>query len=245
MNILAVVLILGATASAQRRMEVDDSIRGILFKVGAGAFSDARLKEGGLFNGIDAVQLPTDFALLIDGTPRSGVRGWAEAFWRIGGFLTDLRTDGDIGYSYSLIYGRYHISTETKVFNDDVTKTFNVWWTESIEKPRFLKRRGDEYWEVPIYVTIKVHANSNQETTILVGTATGRADTSDFRCRLIRNRRAEPEATVTLDEGLRRALRIIQEKGTEFYLLGATDLGPILAEIGRGMKVIRVLRVRR
>jgi hypothetical protein len=81
-------------------------------------------------------------------------------------------------------------------------------------------------------------AESICKTTLLVGTATGTADTSAFRCGLVR-RIADKTAHRELDAGLADALREIERRGTEWYL-GAAAIGPVLdavrnaIDFGRG-----------
>ena len=237
MTTLLALLILGANASAQRSMTVEDqTIAGIVLQVVAGGINDAlpklRRVAGGSAGNVDWPVLDVP-ALRIDGEPRAGWRAWGEAVCRIAGYATDLRDDGSIGYAYLVQLRGMDVTTSTTVLDGYVWKTISTGWIERVEITRRITR------EIPIHVVIVITATERGTETYLVGTATGYADTRDFRCRLVR-RIAEQRAATELRIGLADALRRIQDGGTRLYLAG--DTREVIAILRSAVKIGRAVR---
>jgi hypothetical protein len=235
----AAILILGASGSATRSMEVEgESIGGIVLQVAIGGVKDVLgsiERRDGTRREISVAELtkrlPRDYWLRIDGQPRTGWKSWCEAVVRVGAYVTDCRRDGSVGYGYRLrIRGFDDVTTSTEIRDGRVVKTFNASWTERIKIGRLTR-------EIPIHVQISIRADETDlQSTRLVGTATGTADTRDFDCRLVR-RFADKRAADELDSGLADALERIQTGGTELYQHGASDVLTIVRDairIGRG-----------
>lgn len=244
------ILLLGASGSAQTRLEADARIGEILLCVGQGAVIDVSGRGTPGVSILDATKkLPNRIggvALTIDDKPRSGFGSWGSALWRTGLYLTDLETTGSLGLQYQLRIARYRVSTTTSIENDRVAKTLEARWSEWIPKPpllaRIAQRRGrPTAWEVPVQVRFVLDAQQCDDRTTLVGTITGEADTSVFQCGLI-HRIAEHQARATLGAELPRALSTVRAQGTAWYQAGAHDLEPTLSRISAGLQAIKVLR---
>lgn len=238
MNILAAILLIGATGHAERSMETDASIGRIVASVAWGAVSDVALSWeadfGAIANrvgGILASHTTPVVSLAIDGESRTGWRSWAAAGLRVGGYVADVRSDGSVGLAYSLQIRGYAISTTTAVSDGQVIKTVDAWWTETTPIIGRITRK------VPIHVSITIRATEDAETTRLIGIATGTADTSDFRCQRIRRNRAEPDANAALRVQLPAVLRTIEREGRLFYAGGA-DIADVLDRIKLGIKLL-------
>lgn len=244
MSILAAILLLSASGHAERSMETDASIGRIVAQCAKGAFDDLatkdtmrRLREAiGSSGGQRAWPVPT---LRIDGEPRAGLQAWGQAAWRVGGYVADVRTAGSVDIACRLRLGRRTVVTSTAVSDGRVVKVIDAWWTETVQVTKRITRR------VPIHVTITIRASETAEGTLLVGEARGYADTSDFHCRGVRFRIAEPQATASLNAGLRDALRTIERGGRQFYAGGA-DIAGALDKVKLGIKIGGVVgRLRR
>lgn len=254
MNIIAAILILGATGSAERRLETEQEIAGIVVRVVIGAIGDvfnsktSGLRPGGLLR---MGQAPT---LTIDGQHRTGWRALGEAVLRVARYAANgtgevdgrghrgtgevERISGSVGYAYRLRIRGYDVRRATRIENGYVLLTTDAWWTEVVPVGRLTRR-------VPIHVVIVITATEHADgSTLLVGTATGTADTSDFSCGIVR-RIAERKAAATLNSGLAAALASIQRKGTDWYH-GADEYTAILDNIGNGVRTIgpRIGRLR-
>jgi len=229
MNILAAILILGATGHAERSMETDASIGRIV-----GQCIGGLVKDGWGMDRRSRISLDSFPQLTIDGQPREGLRSWGEACWTVGGLATDRRSAGSVGYSYRLHLRGYNIRRETAISDGHVLLTTDAWWTEVVPIGRRIRK-------VPIHVTITISASerSGQET-LLVGTARGTADTRDFRCGLVR-RIAERQATASLNAGLRNALAEIERRGRLAYAGGA-EIADVLDGIHLGIKIAGRMR---
>lgn len=256
MNILAVILILGASGSAERSMTTEASIGRIVASVAWGAVSD-------VFSHRDSVNVrpsPTamgrlvreaDPTLRIDGIERTGWRAWAEAGIRVARYVanetseTDRRghrgdgeverISGSVGYSYRLDVRGYGLRRETRITDGHVLLTTDAWWVETVQVTRRISRR------IPIHVQISIRADeTDSRSTRIVGAATGTADTRDFRCGIVR-RIAEQRAADTLRTELDRTLVGIQRRGT-YYYHGADEISGILDGIGSGIRAIGKVR---
>lgn len=76
--------------------------------------------------------------------------------------------------------------------------------------------------KIPIHVCIRITATESGVSTLLVGSAVGRADLSNFRCGLVR-RIAARIATAEINRNLADALRRIELAGRNLYAHGAAD----------------------
>jgi len=246
-NILAAILILGATGHAERSMESADSIAGIVAQCVHGAWDDGklrgRIRAAGMVG--SAFEVP-DVQLTIDGQSRTDLRSWGEAAWRVGGYVADSRDDGSVGLAYRLRVHRFDIATTTSVSDGSVVKRIDAWWTEVvvIPVPCFLRwLLGEQIVRrIPVHVSISIRADeTSSESTRIVGTATGTADTSDFHCRGVRLRIAEPQATASLNAGLRDALATIERRGRLAYAGGA-EIADVLDGINLGIKIAGRIR---
>jgi len=249
MNLVAAILILGASGSAERSMTTDASIGRIVASIAWGAVSDvvqiAKRRVGNDDRGMGGIPSPTGVHLQIDGTERTGWRAWAEAAWRVGGYVADARSDGSVGLSYRLRIRRYSIATSTAVSDGRVEKVIDAWWTDVVVilVPRFLRWLIGEQIvrRIPVHVSISIRADeTSSESTRIVGTATGTADTSDFHCRGVRLRIAEPQATASLNAGLRNALAAIERGGRQFYA-GGSEIADVLDKVKLGIKIGGIL----
>jgi len=249
-SVLAAILILGATGHAERSMKSDASIAGIVAQCVHGAWNDGklrgRIRAAGMVG--SAFEFP-DVQLTIDGHPRTGLRSWAEAAWQVGGYVADCRDDGSVGLAYRLWIRGYNITTTTAVSDGRVEKVIDAWWTEVVVipvpkglrwllGPQIIRR-------VPVHVKFSIVANEASGYTRLAGTATGTADTSDFHCRGVRFRIAEPQSTASLNSGLRNALAEIERRGRLAYAGGA-EIAGLLDKVKLGIKIGGVVgRLRR
>jgi hypothetical protein len=234
MNILAAILLIGATGHAERSMVVEDQeIAGVFARVIGGAIGDVygRTSEGRNWKFSEAIAKleKAKPALQIDGQPRTGWKSWVEAGWRVGAYAADFRADGSVGYSYRLRIRGYDVRRATQIQDGRVVLTTDAWWTEVVPVGRGTRR-------IPIHVQIIIKAIDTGDRTTIRGFAVGTADTSDFRCGLIR-RIAERKAADALRIQLPAALRTIEREGTELYL-GSADLGPVLDGIGEAMRTV-------
>jgi hypothetical protein len=237
MNVIAAILILGASGHAERSMVVEDQqIAGIVARVIGGALGDVPSVQGPKLDNVLA-RLPA-VTLTIDGEPRTGWKSWVEAVCRTAGYAADWKLDGSIEYDYRLRLRGYNVRRATVIENGSVLLTTDAWWTEVVPVGRSTRR-------IPIHVTIRITATENGVSTLLVGSATGRADTTDFRCGLVR-RIAERQAAEALRVGLAKALFSVESRGREWYFAsdGAAD---ILDGIGEAMQTVgpRIGRPRR
>jgi hypothetical protein len=110
-----------------------------------------------------------------------------------------------------------------------VVKRIDAWWTESVPVGRSTRR-------IPIHVRITIDATEGNRATLLVGTATGTADTRDFRCGFVR-RIAERQAERALADGLAKCLRDI-ERGGRGYYAGGAEMTDVLDGIKIGIRLI-------
>ena len=235
MNLIPLaILILSATGEARRELQVEQEPIGIVARVAWGAVSDVigsertgRIDLGGLVR----QEVLRTAVLTIDNQPRTGWRSWTEAAWRVAGYAIDRRNTGSVWYAYSVRVRGYDVRRETRIEDGRVLLTTTADWTETVPVIGRITR------EVPIHVQIVVSAIENERGTVLSGVATGTADTSDFRCRRIRNNRAEPGAADTLREELGRALDAVRRRGTNWYH-GADEISGILDQIGAGMRTV-------
>jgi hypothetical protein len=235
MNIVAAIVLIGATGHAERAITVEDQqIAGIVARVIGRVVSDVRHQHEQRERGRDHAELFRTVSkigpkLTIDGKPRTGWRSWAEAAVRIGAYAADCRDDGSVCYSYRLHVRGYLVRRATQIQDGRVILTTDAWWVETVPVLGRITRR------VPIHVCITIRADEDSNgTTQIVGTVTGTANTSDFRCGLVR-RIAERQASETLRIQLPAVLRTIQQRGTDYYL-GSADLGPVLDGIGEAMR---------
>lgn len=234
MNILAAILILGATGSAQRSMVVEQEPIGIVVRViigGVGDVLNSDRSDRGLQVAVSTARRTLATAeLTIDNEPRTGWRAWGAAAVRVGAYAADARSDGSVVYEYQLRVRRYLVRRSTAISDGNVALTTDAWWTETVPVGRRMR-------EIPIHVTITIRAEETRWGTVLHGLARGTADTSDFRCGRVRFKHAEPEATATLNRELSNALVVIESKGTDWYH-GADQYTDILDSIGTGMRTI-------
>lgn len=265
-TILAALLILSASGSAERSLVVaDETIGRIVIQVTKGAAKDVIAGHDRIEASVSTERAwralqGLDLRLRIDGRPRSGIRAWGEGLWRVGGFITDMRTDGEVGYSYSVRIRRFDITTGTRISDGSVTKTIDAWWIEVIVIPipkglRWLLGK-QIVRRIPIHVQFIIGATecslpitgyeTNRSSTYvrLTGQAFGFADTRDFQCERVRFKHAEPEASVALDAGLRKALETIQREGTRFYHLGSADIGDTLDQIRPALQAALKMKMR-
>jgi len=219
----------GATGSAQRTMAANDSISGIVLQVALGAkdviaSTDRTSVAGSRVHVVGSPQLT------IDGEPAEGWRAWAKAGFRVGGYVLDWRTDGSVEYDYRLRVRGYNVWRRTKIEDGHVLLTTATGWVETVQVTGRITRR------IPINVRIVIIANESVSGTVLVGTATGFADTSAFHCPIVR-RIAEQRAAAELSSGLAAVLWRIEQGGTELYLAGdagrLTDVIRMSVRIGR------------
>jgi hypothetical protein len=232
-NILAAILLIGASGHAERSVTVEDQqIAGVVARVIGGALGDGfafgRKRERGI-SGLVPRELLESVTLSIDGEQRTGWRAWCEGVARVGAYAADCRTDGSVGYSYRLRVRGYDIRRYTGIANDHVVLTTDAWWVETVPVGRSTRR-------IQIHVTIRITAVEAGGVTRLVGTAVGTANLDAFRCGLIR-KIAERQAAATLDRELDRCLMGIERTGTRLYL-GSADIGPVLDGIGEAMRTV-------
>jgi len=225
-----------ATGSAERRMQTEHSIARIIASVAFGVVSDVfgkRDSETGVAVR-DIFQVVKDIpALSIDGQPRTGFWAWAGAAYRVAGYALDRQHSGSVEYRYQLRVKGYAVSRRTEISDGCVTLTTSTGWTEMVPVGRQTKR-------IPIHVTIRIDATEADGNTTLVGRAWGVADTSDFRCRIVRSV-AESTAAQQLESGLATALATIEREGIRFYRGGA-DIAPVLDAMRAGIELGRRLR---
>ena len=133
MNIIATLLILGASGSAERSAEYNQTILGIVGQCVVGGVRDALQGTGGRIDlGGTTIGRP---ALHIDGRPVTGIAAWAAATNRIAGYALDRQTEGSIGLAYRISARGYDIDT-TSVYRDGfVSKSFSTGWTEVVRIP--------------------------------------------------------------------------------------------------------------
>ena len=229
----AILLTFCASGSATRQIAVEPSIAAIVGRVAIGGVEDAvygvaeRGSGGGGFEGLGSISLS------IDGEPRTGVCGWAEAGWRVAGYAADWKTGGDVEYTYRLQLQQYQIHRRTAIADGHVMLITDIYWTEQVSV-------GRRMIGVPIHVKIIISAvESVGSRTVLSGVAHGRADTSVFRCHLLR-RIAERRASKTLNRELMGALVRIETTGRGLYAAG--ELPEIIGTIGSGIGTIGRLR---
>lgn len=239
MNFIATILMIGATGSASRSMETDDSIGRIVGQCIGGLVGDGtRIWQGNETSAKQKIEALVSGSqgfpqLTIDGQPREGLRAWGQAAWQVAGYVADRRSTGSVGYQYRLRVRGYDIRRETSISDGHVVLTTDAWWTESIPIGRQTKR-------IPIYVQIRIEAVERDGKTRLVGMADGTADTSDFSCWFVR-RISERQAAEELDAGLRQSLATIQRTGMGLYASG-DDIAGVLDAIDLGMKIGRLRR---
>jgi len=244
-SILAAILILGASGSAERSMTTDASIGRIVASVAWGAVNDAasqirvrRTVEDDARGSrtawarLQAVGLDK-VALQIDGESRTGHRAWAKAVASVIGYIADCRKTGSVGYGYRLRVRGYDIRRTTVIQDGHVLLTTDAWWVEYVKVGRSTRR-------IPIHVTIRITAVENAGNTVLVGAGWGVADTSAFRCGIVR-RIAEQQAAEQLDAGLANALATIERGGRQFYAGGA-EIADVLDGINLGIKIAGRIR---
>lgn len=235
MNILAAILIISATGSAQRSLVVEQEISGILLRVAWGEVSDVSLRGRFRATGVvgSSFEIP-DVSLTIDSQPRTGWRAWGEAAIRVTYYAVaaDNRREGFVQYSYVINLRKYCIQRRTTISDGCVTLTTDIQWTEQVDIGRLTR-------EIPIYVRVVINANERSGGTVIVGTGTGTADTSDFQCFIVR-RIAERQAAATLDRELPRVLRAIEQRGRSWYAAG--EMPSIVSSIGDGIRAIGRLR---
>lgn len=237
MNILAALLLIGASGSATRSLESEQSIAGIIAGVVAGGVKDA-VGTGASVGDFEAkeviarLQAVTRTAsLAIDGEPRTGWRAWGEAAIRVAYYAvaTDDRREGFVQYSYIINLREYSIQRRTAISDGCVTLTTDIWWTERVPVGRQVR-------EIPIHVRVTIRADERDlRQTRIMGTATGHADTRDFRCPIVR-RIAERQAAATLQVGLAEALHGIESTGRGWY--DAVELPDWLGRIGGGIRAV-------
>jgi hypothetical protein len=234
----AAILLFSASGSASRTAEYEQSIGGIVLQCIAGAISDGM---DGRTHGsdwslarINAAVEAADIRLRIDGQPRTGWRAWAEAVWRVVGYVGDRQHAGSVGYEYRVrLSGFDDVTTSTEIRDGRVVKIVNASWVEVVKIGRLTRR-------IPIHVSIEIRATESSDgVTRLVGTATGRADMRDFDCGLVR-RFADKRASDELREGLDTALSTIQREGVAFYR-GADAIAPVVERIRAGFDLGRIV----
>jgi hypothetical protein len=259
MNIVAAILVLSASGHAERAVTVEDQqIAGIVARVIGGAVSDGLAQrthgEDWSIARIYAAMEAADIRLTIDNQPRTGWKSWVEAVGRVARYAANgtskvdgsghsgtravERIPGSVGYSYRLRIRGYDVRRATQIQDGRVVLTTDAWWTEVVPVGRGTRR-------IPIHVTITITATERNQSTMLVGLATGTAGLADFRCGIIR-RIAERQAAETLNRELSAALAGAERKATDLYL-GSADLGPVLDGIGEAMRTVgpRIGRPRR
>lgn len=236
MNIITAILILGATGSASRSMQTEVSLPGIVGGLVAGGGKDAwdaisRSRGSGTGLQVRDFEAP---ALAIDGEIRTGWRSWARAAGRTAAYAYDFRDTGSVEYAYRLRVRGCDVRRKTRIENDRVLLTTDIYWTETVPVTRRITRR------VPIYVTIIITGSTDSRgVTTLHGRAVGTADTSAFHCPLVR-RIAERKAAETLNGELAAALLKIETTGRGLYAAG--ELPEIVGRIGAGIRMIGRLR---
>ena len=251
-SIITAILILSATGHAERSMETGASIGRIVAQCLGGLANDGiggndgRRLSPGVRNA--AADVLDSLRLTIDGQPRAGLRSWGEATLRVGAYVADCRDAGSVGYSYRLRIRGYDVRRSTAIEDGRVVLTTDAWWTEVVVIPipkglwwllgKQIIRR------IPIHVCIRITATEEAGNTLLVGRATGSADTSEFRCRGVRLRIAAPQATASLNAGLRNALAAIEREGRLAYAGGA-EIAGLLDKIHLGIEIGGIIRRRR
>lgn len=245
MNLVATILIIGASGHAERSMETDETIAGIVVQCAWGAVSDAlHNSQRGIDLGGAAIKRPT---LQIDGEPRTGWRAWTEGAVRVGVYAIDARDTGSVGYQYRFRVRGYNVRRVTTIQDGHVLLTTDVWWTETVVIPlppflqRLLKKKAI-IRKVPIHVCIPIRADEESDgATRIVGTATGTADTRQFCLRRV----AERQASEQLNAELRNALAEIEQRGRIAYASGE-GIADVLDGIHFGIKIGGVVgRLRR
>jgi hypothetical protein len=233
MNIIAAILILGATGHAERSMVVEQEISGIVARCVAGGvkdvFSGTRQGLQGGRTGSYIRASGKTLQLQIDNQPRTGWKSWVEAVCRTAGYAADWKLDGSIEYEYRLRLRGYDIRRATRIENGCVVLTTDAWWVEVVPVGR--STRG-----IQIHVTITITAREHNESTLLVGLATGTAGLADFRCRIVR-RIAERQASEALRVGLAEALLSVEFRGREWYFASDNYAG-VLDGIGEAMRTV-------
>lgn len=236
MNILAALLLIGASGSATRSLESEQSIAGIVAGVVYGGVKDGLQlrKVHGIAEVFTCPTLNSRPMLSIDSQPRTGWRAWGEAAIRVTYYAVaaDNRRKGSVQYSYVINLRKYCIQRRTTISDGCVTLTTDIQWTEQVDIGRLTR-------EIPIYVRVVINANERSGGTVIVGTGTGTADTSDFQCFIVR-RIAERQAAATLDRELPRVLRAIEQRGRSWYAAG--EMPSIVSSIGDGIRAIGRLR---
>jgi hypothetical protein len=258
----------GATATARREMVTTASIEGIIWGVVKGAVSDGitGIGQAGTSGLPEILQRPS---LQIDGRPRSGFTGWAEAVWRVTCYAftgpgepgadavvgggrgenresSDNRRSGNAAAGDGLRGSRGCVKYTYRLH----VRGCNVRRETRISDGEILLTT-DVSWvevvpvgrstrEVPINVSIIIRATERGAQTYLLGTARGYADTRDFRCSIVRSI-AERRAAEELQTGLAAVLLGIEIGGRRYYS-GAmsTDAAEIVAAVRAAIRIGRV-----
>lgn len=239
-----------------RSLTTDETIAGIIVQVAWGAVEDAmpKLLQSADTDGREAggalLDVPT---LRIDSRPRTGFWAWLAALHRVAGYA--LRSDvcqtcppegelDSVAYGYWLTVRGYRVRRDTEIRDGRVVLTTSTAWTEivRIPLPKFLQwllGKKEIIREVPIHVALTITADETVGRTRLVGVAVATADTSDFHCRGVRFRIAEPKAEAALRSGLDSALLAVQQQGTDWFHAGQFDpaIGEAIARIRAGLKI--------
>lgn len=240
-NIFALLLI-GATASAERRLDVaGETIAGIVVQVAGGAFNDLLRNQTtdrlGSFGSAGKMLRSSNPRLWIDGQPRTGVISWLAAVNRVAGYALDRETAGSVCLAYRITARGYNIHTTSTYRDGLVRKTVATGWTETVKVLGRTRR-------IPVHVSFSIRAHEASGGTVrIVGTATGTADTQDFRCRLIRSA-ADRRAAAVLHDGMRRILLAVEDKSIAWYHAGefSPEFDRLRTEVGAALRAGRLRR---
>ncbi len=200
MNVLAAILILGASGTATRTVVVEDSLPAIVGRVVIGGMKDVLHSESdrsGLR--MPDVSLPS---LRIDGEPRAGW-AWGAAAYRVVGYMRDRQSGGSVEYEYRLRVRGFDVRRKTTIADGHVVLTTDVYGR--------IGPRGELY-----HVRLAIDAREYGLATHICGTATGYSHIGD-RCRLV----ARAAHNRISDAMARELLATIERGGRAWYSAGS------------------------
>jgi len=208
----------GATGQASRSMVVEPSIARIAAQIAAGAVGNAVAEAKIHGRGVGrAGGLNSIGNIWIDGVKREGPLPYLVAIYKIAGFVFDTRTAGSVQLDHVIrVRGK----------SVRLTETVKDGWVQIVARANIVDSVSNK--RIPTAIRLVITARESNGLTYLSAVATGTADLSAFRCRLVRriaSRVAPGEISKSLD---RELLAVLQRGGKRLYADG--DLWNIVAE---------------